>query len=132
MAALLLAGACASRGSADTSADLLASLQATTVGDSVDFHLQVTNPGSDPIALEFDTEPIQYFSVSRDGLPIWNSAPDLHRVDAVRVDTLQSGETRSFHASWAVPMGLRGTLTVIGVLRDRRRPVVQSTQFDIP
>lgn len=132
--ALLLPGAaCAARAPRDLpTAGLLTSLQATTGGDSVHFLLQVTNPGPAPVALEFAADPIVQFVVRRDALLLWDSAPESTPAERVTTDSLRAGDTRSFQASWSVPMGLRGTLTVTGALRDRRTPLVQSTRFVIP
>jgi hypothetical protein len=131
-ALLYLAAACAGRTPAsDPGSGLLTSLQATTVDDSVHFLLQVTNPGPGPITLEFAADPIVQFVVRRGDLLLWDSAPDSRPTTEVVSDTLRAGETRSFESSWRVPVGLRGTLTVSGALRDRRAPLVQSTRFDI-
>lgn len=127
-----LSWACsAHRPAAAPLATVLTSLQASVARDSAHFLLQITNAGTEPAALELITDPAVYFTVARDQLPVWSSAPDLTRMDPPVSDTLRTGETRSFRASWALPMGLRGTMTVTGVLRDRRGPVVQSTEFEI-
>ena len=131
-ALLVLLAACTARAPRETPpAGLLTSLQATTTGDSVHFLLQVTNPGPEPVTLEYAAEPIVQFVVRRDALLLWDSAPESAVAEQVTMDTLRAGETRSFQASWSVPMGLRGTMTVSGAVRDRRAPLVQSTRFVI-
>lgn len=130
---LSLLGGCAARtGTSDPAASLLTSIQATAAGDSVDFLLQVTNTGTRPLGLEFSSDPIVYFTVGRGDLLLWNSAPELAPTRSTRVDSLAAGDTRTFRASWAPPMGLRGTLTVTGVLLEGRRPLIQSADFRIP
>lgn len=130
---LALLQGCAARGSGgDRTPALLTSLQATTVADSAYFLLQVTNTDSVPVALEFATEPTFYFLVRRGDLLLWNSAPELSPLGGVTIDTLRAGATRSFQASWTLPIGLRGTLTVTGVVHDRRQPLVQSTEVRVP
>lgn len=127
---LVTAAACGARAAREApTRDLLTSLQATTAGDSVHFLLQVTNPGPEPVTLEFAADPIVQFVVRRDAMLLWDSAPESVAADRVTADTLRAGETRSFDASWSVPMGLRGALTVSAALRDRRAPLVQSTRF---
>lgn len=132
IALLLLGGSCAPGATRQAPApELLTSLQATTAGDSVHFLLQVTNPGAEPVTLEFNADPIVQFVVRRDALLLWDSAPESSLAPEVTTDTLKPGDTRSFHADWSVPIGLRGTMTVTGALRDRRAPLVQSTRFVI-
>jgi hypothetical protein len=97
----------------------------------VHFLLQVTNPGPEPVILEYAADPVVQFVVRRDALLLWDSAPESAVAERVTIDTLRAGETRSFEASWSVPMGLRGTMTVSGAVRDRRAPLVQSTRFVI-
>lgn len=130
---LLLGAACAARAPrGNPTAALLTSLQATTVGDSVYFLLQLTNPGPEPVALELAADPPVQFVVRRGDLLLWDSAPDSRPTAEVAFDTLRAGDTRDYESSWSVPVGLRGTLTVTGAVRDRRAPLVQSTRFDLP
>jgi hypothetical protein len=129
----LLGGACAARATAGGESDpLLASVQATTTGDSVQFLLQVTNTRAHPIALALETEPAAYFTVHRGDLLLWNSAQDLARVSPPRPDTIGPAATRTFQASWKPPIGIRGELTVTGVLRDAGHPIARSTRFLVP
>jgi hypothetical protein len=132
-AVLLGLSACAGRArTREPAAKLLSSLQASTTGDSVYFLMQVTNPGPVPLVLEYETDPIFYFTVARTGATLWRSAPDLALATGAARDTIGPADTRSFEASWLPPIGLRGELTVTGVLRERRGAVVETTRFHIP
>ena len=129
---LLVVGCGTAHRDPGTGSPLLASVQATTGGDSVRFLMQLTNTGTRPIVLRPEAEPGVYFTVERTGMPLWSSAAERRVTPTALPDTLAPGDTRSFQASWKPPLGLRGDLAVTAVLRDRNHPISRSARFRLP
>lgn len=130
--ALILLAACA-RSSPRTvpTSPLLASIQAAISGDSVHFLLQVTNTGAQPVEVEFASGRISEFVVQQGAVELWNSNSGLAYTQALHIDTIAAGDTRSFQASWKPPLDARGEMWVTGVLQ-ARNPLQQSARFRLP
>lgn len=124
-------GARQERNGSPQESPLLASVQASTAGDSVDFLLQVTNTSTEPVRLEFTSGQSFDFVVTRDGAEVWRWSADRMFTQALRSEMLAAGATRSFNASWMPPPGARGEYTVTGALTVSNHEVEQSTRFAV-
>lgn len=137
-AALLMLAACAAResdegGNGDRDGrPLLASLQTTTFGDSVQFMLQVTNTGTAPVELNFSSGQSFDFVVRDGEREVWRWSADQMFTQALRTESLAPGETRTFQAMWRPGQALRGEFTAVGMLTASDHPVEQSTRFRLP
>lgn len=110
---------------------LLASLQATTVGDAVRFVLQVTNTTGSPIELRYPSGQSYDFAVLRDGREVWRWSSGMMFTQALRAETLAPGATLTFEERWT-PGTVSGELTVVGRLTSTNQPVEQRTGFRVP
>src|SRR5690606_36665342 len=122
---LVLAGGCAPRAaepepdaarSASDPPDLLASVQATTYGDSVQFVMQVTNTTAQPVVLEFRSGQRFDFVVERDGAEVWRWSDGQMFTQALSSEPLPAGGTLSYSTPWAPGPAAGGEFTVRGVL----------------
>ena len=132
---LAVLAACAPRGSAgDADApDLLPSVQATSVGDSVQFVLQLTNTTDEAVDLEFTSGQSYDFVVrSPAGEEVWRWSADRAFTQALREEVLAAGETLTYSVVWAPPPGMSGEHEVTGILTARNHPIQQSAAFTIP
>ena len=147
LAALALVTGCAPPGppAAPLASPLLSSIKATAFGsDSVAFSLQVTNTGSAPLVvlsmpvartasaplvLEFGSGQEFDFVVSRGAQEVWRWSADRMFTQAMRTDTLDADETRTYGATWTPPPGSAGEYTVRGLLATRNVRVEQTMQF---
>lgn len=112
---------------------LVSSLQVETSPDSVRFHLQVTNVSAAPVVLSFATGQRADFWVDRDGRTIWRWSEGRMWTQAMGADTLATGATRTFSASWAPPPGLAGQpLTAHGAVASPDRRVERAASFTLP
>ncbi|MBV9774512.1 MAG: hypothetical protein JO040_11215, partial [Gemmatimonadetes bacterium] len=98
------------------SGTLVSSLQVQPTRDSVRFVLQVTNAGTQPMALDFSSGQSFDFVVQQDGRELWRWSGDRMFTQALRSETLAAGETRTFSATWNPPAGLHGELVATGFL----------------
>jgi hypothetical protein len=104
-----------------------------TSPDSVRFHLQVTNVSAAPVVLSFATGQRADFWVDRDGRTIWRWSEGRMWTQAMGADTLATGATRTFSASWAPPPGLAGQpLTAHGAVASPDRRVERAASFTLP
>lgn len=137
--ALALIAACAPRpndGGDMNGADLLPSVQATAVGDSVHFVLQVTNTTDAPIELVYPSGQSFDFQVEDgSGEIVWTWSANRMFIQAIREETIAAGETLTHSASWQpeeygeLPPG---EYTVLGTLTVMDRTVQQRTTFRLP
>lgn len=139
---LALAGGCApraaeseaeSRGSTAGPPDLLASLQATTYGDSVQFVLQVTNTTAQPLALDFRSGQRFDFVVEHAGAEVWRWSEGRMFTQALATESLPAGSTLTYSAPWGPAPAASGEFTVRGILSaDPPHRVEQQARFQIP
>ncbi|HEX2187635.1 MAG TPA: BsuPI-related putative proteinase inhibitor [Longimicrobiaceae bacterium] len=136
LALALAAGvACAAAGTSAGGAaagPLVSSLQVETAGDSVRFVLQVTNASAAPARLEFPSGQSFDFVVERDGAELWRWSADRMFTQAVRSETLASGETRTYEAAWRPPAGVGGELVARGILTAGDARAEQQARFRLP
>jgi hypothetical protein len=116
---ILLVGAlaCAPQPSPEAAAGapLLSSLQATTFGrDSVHFTLQVTNTTERPIELTYPSGQSFDFVVTPAGREgeLWRWSSEMMFTQALRMETLGPGETRTHAVRWSPPADARGEFEV--------------------
>lgn len=118
-------------GATPSSPVLLSSLQARTFGtDSVTFTLQVTNTSSQPLELSYNSGQEFDFIVSRGQQEVWRWSSDRMFTQALRSETLASGETRTYAETW-VPGSARGDFIVVGRLAARNHSAEQASSFRI-
>jgi hypothetical protein len=134
LGAVLLAAGCAlsQPGGGEGNGPLLPSLQASAVGDSVHFALQITNTSSEPVELHYRDGQSYDFLVLRGDMEVWRWSSDQMFTQALRHELLQPGETLDFEESWRIPTGLRGELIAVGRLTAENRPVEQRAHFRLP
>jgi hypothetical protein len=127
-------GACAPRAATrptpEPSVPLLASVQASTFGDTVRFVLQVTDTARTPVDLVFPTSQSYDFVVKQDGRELWRSSAGRAFAQAVRRERWRSGETKSYTAVWAPGPDVHGRIVVEGILT-ARPGVAQALQFEL-
>lgn len=112
---------------------LLPSVQATSLGDSVNFVLQVTNTTESAIGLSYPTGQSFDFVVSdATGAEVWRWSADRMFTQAVREEEIAAGETITFSAVWPVAGRPRGEYVVTGTLEVAGRSVEQRTGFRLP
>lgn len=113
-------------------ATLASSLRAENAGDSVHFTLLITNASAAPVELTFSSGQSFDFVVEDGRRELWRWSAERMFTQAIRQETLAPGETRRYEASWAPPPGVRGELTVRGILTAREHPLEQRTAFRLP
>lgn len=111
---------------------LVSSLQVEPSADGVRFLLQVTNGGTQPMALQFSSGQSFDFVVTQDGRELWRWSADRMFTQALRSETLAPGETRTFSATWNPPAGVHGELVASGFLTARGQRAEQQTRFRLP
>ena len=112
-------------------ADLVTSIEAEVRGDSVHFGLHVTNPGTQPIALEFNTAARYDFEVrTPEGAEVWRWSADQMSAQVLGAETIAPGETVRYRASWA-PGDRHGTFIVVGRIQATNRQIEQRADFEI-
>jgi hypothetical protein len=113
-------------------ADLVTSIEAEVRGDSVYFGLHVTNPGIEPLTLEFNTAARYDFEVrTPDGAEVWRWSSDQMSAQVLGSEPIAPGETLRYRASWA-PAGGSGSFVVIGRVLATNRQIEQRADFEIP
>ena len=112
--------------------DLVSSLQVeisrdTTVG--LVFHL--TNSGTQPVVLEFNTAQRYDFEVrTTAGNIVWRWSDDQMFAQMMGSETIPPGASREFRERWN-PGGRTGSFIAVGRVVAMNRPIEQRTQFEI-
>lgn len=132
LAGLIGCAALENGGSGMDVSDLLPSVQATALGDSVEFVLQVTNTTGSEIDLTYPTGQSFDFVVSdAAGREVWRWSADRMFTQAVREEELAAGETLTYSAAWAAAGQPAGDYSVLGTLTVMDRTVQQRTEFTL-
>jgi len=130
---LLLISACAvHQGGANGDAELLPSLQASAVGDTVFFVFQVTNSSTEPIDLHFSSGQTYDFAVMDGERTVWRWSADQMFTQALRHEVLAPGATLRFEESWRPPGGLQQAYVAVGQLVATNRPIEQRMNLRLP
>jgi hypothetical protein len=112
---------------------LVSSFQVEPAGDSVRFVLQLTNPTTAPVRLNFSSGMTHDFAVREGTRDVWRWSADRSFVQALMSVSLGAGETRSYTEVWRPGTGLRGRrLTAVAWLTATNHPIQQSTAFALP
>jgi hypothetical protein len=114
-----------------TSNDAVTSLEVNLGRDSVGFALHLTNSGTQPLVLEFNSAQRYDFEVQTPaGQKVWRWSDDMGFAAALGTETLGAGESREYRASWA-PGSRTGTFVAVARVVATNRPIEQQTQFEI-
>ena len=111
--------------------DLVTSLEVETGADTVRFVLHVTNAGTQPVVLEFNSAARYDFEVRTPaGAEIWRWSAGHMFAQVLGTDTVAAGETRRYSAGWAA--GNRpGPLVAIGRVLATNYRIEQRADFEI-
>jgi len=113
-------------------AGLVASVHVESLADGAHFTLQVTNSRSTPATLEFSSGQSYDFVVRQGEREVWRWSADQMFTQALRSQTLGTGETLHYQAVWHPGAGTHGEFTVTGILTVLPNPVQQSAHFRLP
>lgn len=112
---------------------LVSTFQVEPAGDSVRFVLQITNPTTAPVRLDFSSGQTHDFAVREGTRDVWRWSADRSFVQALMSISLPAGQTRSYTEVWRPGPGLRGRrLTAIAFLTSTNHPIQQPTAFALP
>lgn len=113
--------------------DLLPSMQATALGDSVQFVLQVTNTTSETVDLEYRSgQSFDFVVLDETGSEVWRWSEGRMFTQALRHESLGPGETITHSALWSAEDRPAGAYAVVGTLTVADRSVQQRTEFRLP
>jgi hypothetical protein len=112
---------------------LATSLKVEALGDSARFVLQVTNGTGAPVTITFPSGQTYDFQVLDGSRAEWSWSADRSFMQAIRMDTLAPGETRTYAEVFRAPSVLRGrTLTAVARLTSTDHPVQHTAEFRLP
>lgn len=115
-----------------SASSLVSSLHAQVDGDSVQLTLAVSNAGAEAAVLEYATTQRYDFAVrDSSGAEIWRWSADQLFGQAVGADTLESGGTREYRASW-YHGGRAGRYEATGELTSSDQSLELKTELEIP
>ena len=111
--------------------DLVPSLEVEVARDTVNFVLHLTNSGTQPLVLEFNSSQRYDFQVRTPaGDAVWTWSADKVFGQMVGSETIASGDSREFRDHWAAG-GRKGAFVAVGRIVAGNRPVEQRTNFEI-
>lgn len=111
--------------------DLSTSLEVDVGRDSVVLALHLTNSGTQPLVLEFNSMQRYDFQVQNaSGETVWTWSADKLFGQMMGTETIGAGESREYRASWAAG-GRTGTFVAVGRVVAMNKPIEQRTQFEI-
>jgi hypothetical protein len=114
-----------------TPTDLSTSLEVDIGRDSVVLALHLTNSGTQPLVLEFNSTQRYDFQVQNaTGATVWTWSADKLFGQMMGTETIGVGESREYRASWAAG-GQAGTFVAVGRVVAMNKPIEQRTQFEI-
>jgi hypothetical protein len=114
-----------------TTKDMNTSLSVDVGRDSVGFALHLTNSGTQPLLLEFNSMQRYDFQVQdASGTTVWTWSADKMFGQMMGSETIAAGESREYRASWA-PGNRTGTFVAVGRVVAMNKPIEQRTQFEI-
>ena len=140
LAALVVAIACSSPPPANipdetrtpmTPNDLSTSLSVDIGRDSVGLVLHLTNSGTQPLVLEFNSTQRYDFQVQKaSGETVWTWSADKLFGQMMGTETIAAGESREYRAGWEAG-NQTGTFVAVGRVVAMNKPIEQRTQFEI-
>ena len=111
--------------------DLTTSIEVETGRDTINFVLHLTNSGTQPLVLEFNSAQRYDFEVRTPaGAEVWRWSSDRLFGQMMGSETIPAGDSREFRESW-VPGGRTGMFVAIGRVVASNRPVEQRANFEI-
>ena len=111
--------------------DLTTSLEVEVVRDTVNFVLHLTNSGTQPLVLEFNSAQRYDFEVRTPaGAEVWRWSGDRMFGQVMGSETIPAGDSREFRDSWAAG-GRKGAFVAVGRIVASNRPIEQRTNFEI-
>lgn len=120
-----------SRTDVATPTDLVTTLEADVGRAAVRFVLHVTNPGDQPVRLEFGSgQKYDFIVQTPDGAKVWQWSDDMMFTQALSEETIPAGGSRDYTESWQ-PGPHSGRLIAIGRVTARNRKIEQRAQFEI-
>jgi hypothetical protein len=137
VAAALVAGACVACAprapvvSDGEGAELVGSLEVEVAGDSARLTLHATNPGPEPLRLEFTSTQRADFEIwTLDGQHLWTWSADRSFAQVVSEEVLPAGATVREQAAWSVG-GAGGEYIAVARLVSRTAPVELRARFRV-
>ena len=111
--------------------DLGKSLEVEVGADSVRFVFHLTNSGTKPLVLEFNSSARYDFEVrTAAGEEVWRWSADQMFAQVLGSDTVGPGQSRRYSAAWQ--SGTRtGTFIAIGRVLARNQALEQRSEFEI-
>jgi hypothetical protein len=111
--------------------DVSTSLAVDPGPERVGLTLHLTNSGTQPLVLEFNSTQRYDFQVQdASGQTVWTWSADQLFGQMMGSETIGAGESREYHASWEA--GSRsGTFVAVGRVVATNQPIEQRTQFEI-
>jgi hypothetical protein len=111
--------------------DLGKSLEVEIGADTVRFVFHLTNSDTQPLVLEFASSARYDFEVrTAAGAEVWRWSADQMFAQVLGADTLRSGESREYSATWA-PGDRTGTFIAVGRVLARNLALEQRSEFEI-
>jgi hypothetical protein len=111
--------------------DLSTSLAVDVGRDSVGLALHLTNSGTQPLVLEFNSTQRYDFQVQNaSGETVWTWSADKMFGQMMGTETIGAGESREYRASWEAG-NQTGTFVAVGRVVATNKPIEQRTQFEI-
>jgi hypothetical protein len=111
--------------------DLSTSLAVDLGRDSVGLALHLTNSGTQPLVLEFNSTQRYDFQVQKaSGETVWTWSADKLFGQMMGTETIGAGESREYRASWEAG-SQTGTFVAVGRVVATNQPIEQRTQFEI-
>ena len=112
--------------------DLVTSLEVRIERDTVGFVLHLTNQGTQPVVLEFNSAQRYDFEVrTAAGETVWRWSDDMNFAQMLGTETVPAGASREYRESWA-PGNRSGAFVAIGRVVASNRTIEQRTNFEIP
>jgi len=111
--------------------DLGKSLEVEVRADSVRFVFHLTNSGTRPLVLEFNSSARYDFEVqTAAGAEVWRWSADQMFAQVLGSDTVAPGQSRRYSAVW-LPGNRTGSYVAIGRVLARNQAIEQRSEFEI-
>jgi hypothetical protein len=111
--------------------DLGKSLEVEVGADSVRFVFHLTNSGTQPLVLEFNSSARYDFEVrTPSGGEVWRWSADQMFAQVLGSDTLAPGQTRRYSAAWQ-PGNRMGSFVAVGRVLASNQALEQRSEFEI-
>jgi len=109
---------------------LRSTVTASVEDERVAFEHEVENAGDDPVELTFRSGLSADFAVLADGEEVWRASDGRMFTQALRTETLDPGERRSFPGAWEEPES--GEYTVVAELNATETDAEARADFSVP